>query len=99
VGQYLVAVALASSFVQASLSGAVILGLVVLLSQVTRQVYKPDLRALGAAERALYLKQVIRSTEDELYGMDPQPPKDSLARLRSQMSAALAEIEKQELEN
>ncbi len=99
-GQYLVGAALTSGFIQSSLSPALVgfLGLIVLLSQATRHAYRPDLRAVGAAQRAFRLKEVIRSVEDDLYETGPQPPQSTLHKLRRRITRALAEAERLEAE-
>ena len=98
-GQYLVGAALASAFIQASLNeywiGA--LGLVVLFSQVIQQRLRPGVRALGATDRALRLRQAIRSAEDEIYAMQTNPDATKSAlEIRRSISDALGEIKRLE---
>jgi hypothetical protein len=96
---YLVGAALASAFLQASLSdywtGS--LGLVVLLSQVVQQRYRPDLRSLGATERATYLRRLIREAEDELFARESGGVgAKSILDIRRMVSAVLSEIDTSE---
>jgi len=100
-GQYLVGAALASSFIQTALSAYYvgILGLVVLFSQVIQQRFRPDLRAIGAKERATILRQLIRNAEDHLYATEiKRDGAPSLYDIRALVSRGLSEVERHESE-
>ena len=43
------------------------LGLLVLVSSLIRQHYRPDVKFFGARERAVKLKALIRKAEDQLF--------------------------------
>ena len=100
-GQYLVAAALASSFIQTALPPywVGVLGLIVLFSQVIQQRYRPDLRAIGAKERVNILRRLIRDAEDQLYASEnKRDGAPSLYDIRTMVSHGIAEIERHESE-
>jgi hypothetical protein len=70
-GEYIVGGVLASSFVQASLAAPLVgsLGVLVLVSSLVHQRYRPDLQASGAKQRAVKLRGMIRAVEDDLYAL------------------------------
>lgn len=72
IGQYIVGAALASSFVQESVSRPAIgsLGLVVLLASAVQQRFRPDSAARSARRCVLQIGQVIRNAEDALVAQD-----------------------------
>jgi len=100
-GQYVVGGVLTTSFIQESLSNKVVglLGVLVLVSSLIYQQYRPDILARSARYRVIELRTVIRNAEDMLYEMrtDPKnaPP---VIELRKMVSERLAEIEKSEIE-
>jgi len=74
-GQYIIGGALASSFIQDSLSKPIIgtLGVLVLLSSLIHQRYRPDIKVRGAKERIYKLRSLIRETEDALVAFHAHP--------------------------
>jgi len=99
-GQYIIGGILASSFVQESLSRPLVgsLGLLVLLSSLIHQRYRPDIKSRSSKERAVRLRSVIRDAENELAeigpGSDVAYKKLELAKA---LSNKLAEIEMSEI--
>ncbi len=67
-GQFVIGGVLASSFIQDTLSkqGIGVLGLLVLLSSLVRQHYRPEVQFVGASQRAAWLKSLLRKAEDEI---------------------------------
>jgi hypothetical protein len=101
VGQYIIGGLLASSFLQQSLSPNVVglLGLLVLVSSLLFQHFRPDIRLRGALARSLLLKALIRASEDDLYSMrHSEPNVMSVYNLRKRISEGLSRIEASELD-
>jgi hypothetical protein len=101
VGQYIIGGLLASSFLQQSLSSNVVglLGLLVLVSSLLFQHFRPDIRLRGALARTLLLKTLIRTSEDDLYSMRCSDPSvDAVYGLRKRISDGLSRIEASELD-
>jgi hypothetical protein len=101
VGQYLAGATLASTFIQKTMSEywVGVLGLIVLFSQVIQQRFRPDLRAIGAKERATILRRLIRDAEDQLYAHETQQADAlSLYAIRTMVSRKLADVEQLESE-
>jgi hypothetical protein len=99
-GQYVIGGVLASSFVQQSLSLHVIgvLGVLVLLSSVIRQSYRPDLQARDARNRIVSIRALIRRVEDDLYAIESkQVGAPTIYDIRQRVSAELAQVEVSEL--
>ena len=65
-GQSIIGAILTVSFVQTSLSqqNLGIIGLLVLLATLLRQIYRPDEKGRSAKKRVVYLKWLIRKTEN-----------------------------------
>src|SRR4029077_1544128 len=76
IGQYIIGGLLASSFVQQSLRPDIvgILGLLVLLSSLIYQHFRPDIQLRGAMSRGLRLRALIRVAEDDLFSMRTKAP-------------------------
>lgn len=99
-GQYIIGGVLASSFVQQSLLAHVIgiLGVLVLLSSLIRQRYRPDLQAQGARHRIFSLRTLIREVEDDLFALrNGQENAPSIYQVRQKVSSGLSKIEETEL--
>jgi len=92
---------LASAFVQKATSEYAVgmLGLIVLFSQVVQQRFRPDLRAIGAKERATILRKLVRNGEDQLYAHETKREHaPSLYDIRTMISRGLGEVERLETE-
>jgi hypothetical protein len=99
-GQYIVGGLLASSFIQESLSNQIIgaLGVLVLLSSLIRQRYRPDIKAVGAKRRVVLLRSFIREIEDNLYTLNTaQENAPSIYAIRQKVSERLSKFEENEL--
>lgn len=95
-GQYVVGIALTSSFLQESLTPTWIgiLGLIVLLTTVVHQKYRPDLKARVATLKANLLKTTIRKVQDDLStSEDPE-----INKLIWRLTQALNKVEIEEIE-
>jgi len=100
--QYVVGGVLATSFVQQSLSKEAVglLGVIVLVSKLIHQHYRPDLVFAGASQRAVFLSHTIRSVEDDLFALSNGmvlPETKSIDIIRRRVSKALSQIEQAEL--
>ena len=75
-GQYVVGGALASSFIQQSLSPNIVgsLGLLVLISSLIHQRVRPDLLENGASQKANILRNLIRTVEDDVFALENNYP-------------------------
>lgn len=99
-GQYIIGGVLASSFVQQSLTTQVVgsLGVLVLVSSLVHQRYRPDLQASGARQRVARLRALIREIEDELFALKSCPEgAPTVYEIRKRASAGLAQMEENEL--
>ena len=102
VGQYIIGGLLASSFVQQSLSREMVggMGLLVLLSSLIYQHFRPDIQLRGAMGRSLRLRALLRQVEDDIYAFQTGAPSpQSVADFRRRISSALSEIEASELQD
>lgn len=102
ISQYVVGGTLATSFVQSSLpDGAVgFLGLVVLLSSIIYQRFRPDLHTSAARRRVAQLRATIRRAEDGLYlHREGLPGAPTIQQIRVDITEALEQIERSELED
>ena len=99
-GQYIVGGVLASSFVQESLTPPVIgfLGVLVLMSSLIHQTYRPDLQRSSARQRVHRLRALIRKVEDDLFALkNEHAGAPSIYDIRQDVSAGLTRIEEGEL--
>ena len=99
-GQYIVGGVLATSFIQSALSKETVgvLGLLVLVSSLIHQRFRPDLQYRNAKERASLLRVLIRKAEDEIYAIRSSHPDAKTVRIVRQMvSDGLSKIEALEL--
>jgi hypothetical protein len=100
-GQYVIGGVLATSVAQTNLSTAsvTILGVLVLLSTLIHQHYRPDLRALNAKHRVMQLRALIRRAEDQIFEIKTtKAGAPSLYDIRQFVSETLARVEALELE-
>ncbi len=99
-GQYVVGGVLATSFIQAALSKETVgvLGVLVLVSSLIHQRFRPDLQYRNASERAALLRALIRKAEDEIYAiLSSQPEAKTAYSVRQMVSDGLSKIEALEL--
>jgi hypothetical protein len=102
IGQYIIGGLLASSFVQQSLRPDLvgILGLLVLISSLIYQHFRPDIQLRGAMSRSLRLRALIRSVEDDIYAIRSNSPNaPTVEAVRRRISEALSAIEASELQD
>jgi len=98
--QYIIGGGLATSFIQETLSPRLVglMGLLVLVSSLLHQHFRPDLQQRAAKERAVSIRRLIRQAEDDLFAIT-MGKLDSTAihGIRSKITNGLAEIEESEL--
>jgi hypothetical protein len=76
------------------------MGVLVLLSSLLHQRYRPDLRFRNSLQRAADLRAAIRRAEDGVFAIKTESKyAPSLYKIRRLLSRDLAEIEKAELES
>jgi hypothetical protein len=95
-GQFVVGGVLASSLVQAYLSPQLVglIGLIVLMSSLVRQTYRPDLVTAAAGQRSAKLRALVRELEDDLFAVQQgQPGAPSVLSIRQRASAGLAMVD------
>jgi hypothetical protein len=100
IGQFIVGGLLASSFLQEKLPREMVgfLGLIVLGSSLLRQHFRPDAELAGCRQRAVQLKLLIRTAEDQLFSRDEGDENaPTLSRIRSMLSDGLTKIEESQL--
>ncbi|MFG6095120.1 hypothetical protein SPB21_07710 [Leptothoe sp. ISB3NOV94-8A] len=99
-GQYIIGGLLASSFVQDSAPKQVvgILGVLVLLSSLIRQRYRPDIKAVAAKRRVVLIRSFIRDVEDNLYALNKgQGNAPSVLSIRQRVTERLSKFDEIEL--
>ncbi|EKV00204.1 hypothetical protein Lepto7375DRAFT_2307 [Leptolyngbya sp. PCC 7375] len=99
-GQYIIGGLLASSFIQDSAPKQVvgILGVLVLLSSLIRQRYRPDIKAVGAKRRVALIRSFIREVEDNLYALNKgQENAPSVFSIRQRVTERLSRFDEIEL--
>jgi hypothetical protein len=99
-GQFIVGGLLATSFLQESLSKSLVggLGLLVLVSSLVRQYYRPEVHAFRAREKVARLKALVRKAEDQLFLIE-ENVSDALPRhkILMMLTDGLNQIEEAEL--
>jgi hypothetical protein len=82
-GQYIVGVALTSSFLQANLTPTWIgvLGLIVLVTTAVHQRYRPDIKKRVAEAKVALLRSTIRNVQDELSTNENPPVNHIIKRI------------------
>jgi hypothetical protein len=98
-GQYIIGGVLATSFVQTIVSSSAVgfLGVLVLVSSLVHQRYRPDLKARNAKERTVSLKRLVRKAEDLVFELKKKKDEDGLAKVRDLISTELAKVDESEL--
>jgi hypothetical protein len=99
-GQYVVGGILATSFVQASLSKEAVgfLGVLVLVSSLIYQRFRPDLHYRATRERAVQLRLLIRKAEDDVYVIQQgKGTAKTVEDVWQMVSEGLTRIEQEEL--
>ncbi|BDP30177.1 hypothetical protein [Vibrio vulnificus] len=102
ISQYVVGGVLTTSFIQDMLSSQVVgfLGLLVLISSLIHQHFRPDLKVRFAKERIVILTDLERVIEDEIFSITSGAlPDTSIYELRKRVTKALKEIELSELQD
>ena len=75
-----------------------LLGVLVLISSLIHQTYRPDIQTRGARERAMRLRRLIRQAEDGLFAIRSETVNTpSIHDVRKMVSLGLSEIEEMEL--
>ena len=98
--QYIVGGVLATSFMQNVLSKELVgfLGVIVLVSKLIHQHYRPDVSFQSARYRAFRLRKLIRTAEDNLYALQQGEQNEvTLYDIRQMISKGLSLIEEDEL--
>jgi len=98
--QYVIGGVLATSFMQNALSKEVVgfLGVLVLLSKLIHQHYRPDVSFRAAQRRSVQLKRLIRGAEDEVFTIKQEMEgAPSILDVRTRVSNGLSDIEEEEL--
>ena len=82
-GQYVVGVALTSSFLQANLTPTWtgVLGLIVLITTAMHQRYRPDIKKRVSDAKVALLRTTIRNVQDELATNDNPPINNIIKRI------------------
>jgi hypothetical protein len=96
-GQTVIGGVLATSFVQESLSRAIVgtLGVLVLLSSLIHQRYRPDLKTDDARERSYRLRVLIRAVENDLAAVEAhRAAAPSLEKILKKLTAGINEVER-----
>jgi hypothetical protein len=96
IGQFIIGGLLTSSFLQEQLSQRLVggLGLLVLLSSLLRQHFRPDVQAAGCLQRAARLKSLLRQAEDQMFSrLEGVPDAPSVTEIRKLLSDGLTAVE------
>ncbi len=100
-GQYIVGGVLASSFIQTALTPDVVgfLGVLVLISSLIQQQYRPDIHQRAARRRIVMSKALIRRIEDALYAISSGADNVcTIMEIRQMVTSGLATIEEMNVE-
>jgi hypothetical protein len=98
--QYVIGGVLASSFVQAQLAKETVgfLGVLVLVSSLIHQRYRPDIKHRNGKQRAADLRAVIRQAEDAVFDARTQQKSfDAIQPIRQLVTNGLNQLEAAEL--
>ena len=101
-GQYIVGAALASSFVQETVSRTVVgsLGLVVLLASAIQQRFRPDAATRSAKRRILQMRRALRTAEDDVVALNSGDAGAPSAReILEVLSKGISDLELAELDD
>jgi hypothetical protein len=99
--QYIVGGVLATSFIQENLTQGLVglMGLLVLVSSLIRQHFRPDLQSRYAKERVVTLRNLIRQAEDGLFAIkNGKSEPEEIHNIRDYVTRTLREIEISELQ-
>ncbi|MUK45700.1 hypothetical protein GNP79_12185 [Aliivibrio fischeri] len=99
--QYIIGGVLTTSFIQDTLSSNIVglLGLLVLISSLIHQHFRPDLKARLAKEQIVKLRSLLRDVEDNIFAIRNDAQCELFIKdIRSHVSSALNEIENTELQ-
>ena len=100
-GQVVIGGVLATSFVQSQLSQSIVslLGVLVLVSSLIHQQFRPDLKNRGARRRVAKLTHLLREAEDGVFEIQQGSPNaPSIELLRRRVTKQLSQIEQTEVE-
>ena len=100
IGHYIIGGVLASSFVQESLprSSVGLLGVLVLISSLIQQHFRPDLEVASAKHRAIRLRALIREAQDDVVAaQSAEPGALTMVAICRKISESLSVIEQLEL--
>jgi len=98
--QYIIGGVLTTSFIQETLTSGVVgfLGLLVLLSSLIHQHFRPDLHSRFAKERIVVLRNVKRQVEDGIFAIEKEKSRpEELHNIRDYVTRSLLELESSEL--
>jgi hypothetical protein len=98
--QYIIGGVLASSFVQTQLTKETVgfLGVLVLVSSLIHQRYRPDIKYRNGKQRAAQLRAAIRKAEDAVFDARTQKKgRDAIPPIRQLVSEGLNQLEAAEL--
>jgi hypothetical protein len=98
VAQYVIGGVLAASIVQTFLSPGIVgfLGVLVVVSSVIYQRFRPDVKARNASERTVNFRLLVRRAEDMVFEMKRQNSIEGIQIVRQIISDGLNGIEKSE---
>lgn len=100
-GQVVIGGVLATSFVQSQLDRSTVslLGVLVLISSLIHQQFRPDLKLRGARRRVTKLTHLLREAEDGVFEIQQKTPSaPSIEGLRRRVTQQLSQIEQTEVE-
>jgi hypothetical protein len=100
-GQVVIGGVLASAFVQDHIDKKMIglLGLLVLVSSLVHQQFRPDLKQRGARRRVARLRQLLREAEDSIFEIQRKSPSaEPVEVIRKRVTQQLSRIEQSEVE-
>lgn len=101
IGQFVVGGVLASSFIQESLSPNLIglLGVIVLITSLINQRFRPDLHAAQAKQRMYKARRLMRGIEDDIFAIQNSTEGAPLViEVRRRASNGLTELEDKEIQ-
>ena len=100
--QYIIGGVLATSFIQENLNQDMVglLGLLVLVSSLIHQHFRPDLQSRFAKERIVTLRNLVRQSEDGLFAIKMgKSEEEEIHNIRDYVTRTLREIETSELQD
>jgi len=100
--QYIIGGVLTTSFIQENLTQEIVgfLGLLVLMSSLIHQHFRPDLQSRFAKKRIVTLRNLVRQVEDGLFAIQKKKsPEEEIYNIRDYVTRTLKEIESSELQD